>query len=81
MLKREPTLDDLLNDPLVRKVMKADGYSAEEIISLMHQAGARTRASKLQRPSRIARTPERLPIHAMTAATSCCQPSCCQLPA
>jgi hypothetical protein len=45
MLKREPTLDDLLNDPVVRKVMKADGYSAEEIVSLMHQAGARTRAS------------------------------------
>ena len=80
MLKREPTLDDLLNDPVIRKVMKADGHSAEDILSLMHQAGARMSAPRLQQPFRTASARERLPMPAMAAVTSCCQPSCCQFP-
>lgn len=80
MLKREPTLDDLLNDPVIRKVMKADGHSAEDILSLMHQARARMSTSKLQPPFRTASAQEGLPMPVMAAVTSCCQPSCCQFP-
>jgi hypothetical protein len=39
---REPMLDELLEEPIIRKVMLADGYSAEDIRLLIRQAGART---------------------------------------
>ena len=59
MDKREPTLDELLNEPIIRKVMAADGYSAEDIRLLMRQANARADAGGHQpRPptgARIAR--------------------------
>lgn len=38
---REPMLDELLEEPIIRKVMLADGYSAEDIRLLISQAGAR----------------------------------------
>ncbi len=41
MYEREPTLDELLNEPMIRKVMIADGYSAKDIRLLMRQATAR----------------------------------------
>ena len=45
MHQREPTLDELLNEPMIRKVMAADGYSAEDIRLLLRQANAaRTQA-------------------------------------
>ena len=40
----EPTLDELLNEPVIRKVMAADGYCAEDIRLLMRQANARASA-------------------------------------
>ena len=48
MNKREPTLDELLNEPMIRKVMAADGYSAEDIRLLMRQANARADAGGYQ---------------------------------
>ena len=44
MDRREPTLDELLNEPIIRKVMAADGYSAEDIRLLLRQASARAYA-------------------------------------
>ncbi len=38
MYERELTLDELLNEPVIRKVMIADGYSAEDIRLLIRQA-------------------------------------------
>ena len=60
MDKREPTLDELLNEPMIRKVMAADGYSAEDIRLLMRHAHARADAGGYRQPrpvtgSRIAR--------------------------
>jgi hypothetical protein len=57
MYKRELTLDELLNEPIIRKVMIADGYSAEDIRLLMRQANARsTEDGYHQRSSQGART-------------------------
>lgn len=39
----EPKLDELLAEPIIRKVMLADGYSAEDIRLLLRQAGDRSR--------------------------------------
>ena len=57
MYERELTLDELLDEPMIRKVMIADGYSAEDIRLLMRQATARSsKDSHHQRSSRGART-------------------------
>ena len=57
MHEREPTLDELLNEPMIRKVMIADGYSAEDIRLLLRQANARaTEDGYPQRSSQDART-------------------------
>lgn len=38
---REPTLEELLNEPIVRQLMLSDGVSADEIRLLMRTAAAR----------------------------------------
>jgi hypothetical protein len=38
---REATLDDLLSEPIMRKVMARDGFSADDIRHLVRQARAR----------------------------------------
>jgi hypothetical protein len=45
---REPMLDELLEEPIIRKVMLADGCSADEIRLLIKQA--RVRAAHPSRP-------------------------------
>lgn len=40
--QREPTLKELLNEPIIRQVMKRDGVRAEDIHRLMEAARART---------------------------------------
>jgi hypothetical protein len=35
---REPSISDLLSEPIVQAVMKADGVSAEQIVSILAQA-------------------------------------------
>jgi hypothetical protein len=52
----EPTLDDLLNEPIIRKAMVADGYCAEDIRLLIRQAYARANADGNQRSFPVART-------------------------
>lgn len=54
--KREPTLEDLLNEPIIRKVMKRDGTTQEEVRRLMLQASTRLngpRATVLRSPAAI----------------------------
>jgi hypothetical protein len=50
MHQREPTLDELLNEPIIRKVMAADGYNAEDVRVLMRQANARANAGNYRQP-------------------------------
>jgi hypothetical protein len=63
-IEREPTLNDLLNEPIIRQVMAVDGYSADDIRLLMRQARARGHGSgrpRLPTTIRDAETP-RWPI-------------------
>lgn len=39
MHQREPTLDDLLNEPIIRQIMIADGHEPDEIRLLMRKVG------------------------------------------
>jgi len=55
MEKCEPTLDELLNEPIIREVMAADGYSAEDIRLLLRQASARAYAGGNRQPWPAAR--------------------------
>lgn len=47
----EPVLDELLEEPIIRKVMLADGYSADDIRLLIKEAGARAGHSSRPAPS------------------------------
>ena len=38
----EPTLDELLNEPMIRDVMAADHYSADDVRLLLWEASARS---------------------------------------
>ena len=40
MHEREPTLEELLNDTLVRQVMATDGYSPDDFRNLFKNAGS-----------------------------------------
>jgi hypothetical protein len=44
----EPTLDDLMSDPLIRKVMRADRVDAAEMQDLLGQAAGRLRKGSLK---------------------------------
>jgi hypothetical protein len=52
--EREPTLDDLLSEPIIQTVMETYGHTADDIRHLMHQVGTRKKRSILQNPSRVA---------------------------
>jgi hypothetical protein len=39
--QREPTLEDILNEPIIQQVMLSDGVSADDIRLLMRTAAAR----------------------------------------
>jgi hypothetical protein len=51
---REPTLDDLLSEPIIQTVMDVYGHTADDIRHLMRLVGARKMRSTLQNPSRTA---------------------------
>jgi hypothetical protein len=36
---REPTLNEILSDPIVRALMKADGIDPQEVAATLRQAG------------------------------------------
>ena len=63
----EPTLEDLLREPIIRKVMASDGYSDEDIRRLMWQAGARGAAFD----------PVPLPAGAPAARSAIASSACC----
>jgi hypothetical protein len=39
--QREPTLEDILNEPIIQQVMLSDGVNADEVRLLMSTAAAR----------------------------------------
>jgi hypothetical protein len=69
-LEREPTLDDLLNEPIVRKIMIVDGYTADDIRYLMRQAGARKPFLKTPKPSQRDRARQQLLHPAITTSSA-----------
>ncbi len=73
--EREPTLDEILNEPIIRKIMAVDGYSSDDIRYLMRQAGARKPFVKMLKPTRVEVASQRLPISATLASSACYQPS------
>jgi hypothetical protein len=52
---REATLDELLSEPIIRKVMARDGFSADDIRHLVRQAHARAIGVAHQGPRTFAR--------------------------
>lgn len=72
--EREPTLDDLLNEPLIRKVMAVDGFTVDDIRNLMRQAGARQPIVKILKLTKAEVASQRLPHPATVAPSSCYQP-------
>ena len=40
---REPTLDEILSDSIVRAVMEADGIEPQELAAMLRQAGPKQR--------------------------------------
>ena len=45
----EPSIDDLLNDPIVRAVMAADGVEPEELRALLRSVAERLQRHDLKR--------------------------------
>jgi hypothetical protein len=66
--EREPTLDELLNEPIIVKVMKRDGYTPDDIRLLVRQA--RTRANVTPRAGNGVARHSYLPVSKMLSA--CC---------
>jgi hypothetical protein len=73
--EREPTLDEILNESIVRKVMAVDGYSSDDIRHLMRQARARKPFVKILKPTKVEGASQRLVISATLASSPCYQPS------
>jgi hypothetical protein len=50
---REPTLDEMLSDPIVRALMEADGVDPQELAATLRQAGLKLvgRARSVYQPS------------------------------
>lgn len=44
--QREPTLEELLNEPIIRQVMRSDGVRAEDVQRLMEAIHTRPRRSR-----------------------------------
>lgn len=77
MHQREPTLDDLLGETIIRQVMVADGYEPDDIRLLMRQASTRANrtGSRHQFPPASAHIARRCYFPVPGAATSCCSPA------
>lgn len=46
----EPTLDDLLSEPIILKVIKRDGYTPDDVRLLMQQAHIKMNGNESQVP-------------------------------
>ena len=63
MTEREATLDELLNEPIIRKVMASDGVRAVDVRQLVQQASIRTFRREVGRyESHMAGCFRRLPL-------------------
>lgn len=59
---REPTLDELLNEPIIQAIMVRDGVRAEEIRRLMQQVRARMVHARYPDRSALARKIDHVPF-------------------
>jgi hypothetical protein len=55
---REPTLNGLLSDPIVRAVMEADGVNPVELEGLLRQVAQRLRIPRGQHQPGLTRSPD-----------------------
>lgn len=72
--EREPTLDDLLSEPIIRKVMAVDGYTPDDIRTLMRRAGARESLVTIPKSSNAASAPQRHPTMPISTPPTCYPP-------
>lgn len=56
MIQDEMTIADILNDPLIGQVMRADGVSVEQMERLLLKA-AQAQGSCNKRPAKVGETP------------------------
>ncbi|MFN3550069.1 MAG: hypothetical protein ACK4U0_21505 [Mesorhizobium sp.] len=59
-MQNDPTLDELLDEPIVRMLMASDGVSAREVRKLMAEAQRRDRAAWAHPP----RSPDTVRVNA-----------------
>ncbi|MCO5164243.1 MAG: hypothetical protein M9939_24405 [Mesorhizobium sp.] len=59
---REPTLDELLNEPIIQAIMVRDGARAEEIRRLMRQVRTRMLRARYADRSALAREIDPVPL-------------------
>jgi hypothetical protein len=59
---REPTLDELLNEPIIQAIMVRDGVRAEEIRRLMRQVRTRMLRARYADRSALAREIDHVPL-------------------
>ncbi|MEI5682521.1 hypothetical protein AAAK29_29790 [Mesorhizobium sp. CCNWLW179-1] len=76
--KREPTLDEILNEPIIRKVMKRDGYTPDDVRLLMRQASVKANGKGLRYLTSPTIARDAGPQHIPTPKTL---NACCPLPA
>lgn len=69
----EPTLDDLLNEPIIRQLMASDGHTDEEVRSLFRDVPKRVLllSGDDDNPG-MAQPPAHICEAAMRAAKACC---------
>lgn len=74
--KREPTLDEILNEPIIRKVMKRDGYTPEDVRLLMQQASVKANGNSIRYLTSPTIARDHGPRHIPTSKTlnTCCLP-------
>lgn len=70
----EPTLDDLLNEPIIRQVMASDGHTPEEIRTLFRTVRQRNLAtvSISKKEGDMVTPPAHMCEAALRAAKACC---------
>ena len=66
----EATLEELLSEPIIPKVMKRDGVRPADIRALIQQALSRMKQPRYQSPHALTRRSERTPIKSHDQAGS-----------
>lgn len=69
----EPSLDDLLNEPIIRQLMASDGYTSEDIRSLFEGKRQPLFLLSDEDDPKMTQLPAHICEAAMHAAKACCR--------